>query len=75
MSAKYRFTMRAEEHNRSVFYHPLRDSAERLTIVAATKQEAMQKAGAVLGKPRRHHEWGYRFDGIEEVACKCEEQA
>lgn len=75
MSAQFEFTMRATGYDRSGYYYPNWDRAEHLTVRAATKQEAINKGAAMLGRHPRHGTWTFKVDKIKETrTCKCEAQ-
>lgn len=67
MSQQYEFDLRAVEHDREGYYFPRWDRARKITVIAATEQQAINEAAAVLGEPRgngRAWYWGFKVDGI-----------
>lgn len=68
MTYLFRFIMRATPRDPSGYYYPRWDIAQKITVTAANKQEAMEKAGAALGENNRRWPWAFQFDAINE-AC------
>lgn len=65
----FKFDIRATEKDPSGYYHPRWDLAERLTINAETREEAITKAKALLGEKgeRRGWPWAVSVYGAEEI--------
>ena len=65
----FRFHMRAAQSDLSGYYHTRWDLAQNVTVLAKTKQEAIDKADAMLGECPRGRGWGWTFktDLIEET--------
>lgn len=67
MSAEYEFDLRAVDCDREGYYFPRWDRAQKITVVATTKQAAINQAAAVLGDPPRGKSgwyWGFKVDAI-----------
>jgi hypothetical protein len=62
----FEFDLKAVEHDREGYYFPRWDRATPITITATTKQDAINKAAAMLGPcPRgRGWYWGFRVGAI-----------
>lgn len=63
----FEFTMRATGYDRTGYYYPNWENAQHLTVQAATKQEAINKGAAALGRHPRHETWTFIVDSIREV--------
>lgn len=66
-SPKFEFQMRATARDPSGYYFPRWDLADKMTVTAATKSEAMKIAKEALGTARNG--WGlvFKFDSINQV--------
>jgi hypothetical protein len=71
----FQFSMRATHHDPSGYLYDNWGNAQKVTVVADTKQEAMTKAKVVLGKPPQGRVWIYHFDNIKEVQGALDEEA
>lgn len=67
MVSTFRFEMRAAERDVTGYCHTRWDQAQAITVLATTREEAMEKAERVLGEPHRGYCWVYAFDNISEV--------
>ena len=65
----FKFHLRATQKDLSGYYYTRWDRAQKVTVLAKTKQEAINKADAMLGKCPRGRGWGWAFktDLIEEA--------
>lgn len=63
----FRFSMRAAVKDPTGYYYTRWDRAQTMTVVAATQDEAVDKAAKMLGEPERGRCWTFRFDGSDEV--------
>lgn len=64
----FEFDLRLTARDPSGYYYPRWDLAEKITVRAATKQEAVNKAAKALGKASRGWPWTAVCDNIREVA-------
>lgn len=70
MSDLFRFDMRATEKDPSGYYYPRWDKAraQSVSVVAETKQEAINKAAKMLGPTTRSGwYWIFRVDKITDA--------
>ena len=61
------YHLRAAQADREGYYHTRWDQATPLEVAATSKAEALNKAEALLGPPRRGSFWAYRVDRIVAV--------
>lgn len=73
----YKFIGRATGVDPEGYYYPRWDRAQSISVLAATKEEATQKAVNMLGDHPRFSSWrsglsgwGIIWDSMEEVASK-----
>lgn len=72
----FEFTMRAVHRDRDPYYYTNWDNAQRMTVRGDTKQEAINKADAMLGPAPRGRYWVFQVDDIKEVSpCTCQSSA
>ena len=64
----FRFTIQAVPEDPSRYYSTRWDLAQKLTVIAANRDEAGQKAASVLGKSDRNWPWAFSFQSIDEIA-------
>lgn len=71
VSPIFEFDLRIVQYDRSGYYHPCWDKAEKVTVRAATMDEAFEKAFTMMGEPPRGRGWVWRAvcDQIREVAA------
>ncbi|GAA1048258.1 hypothetical protein [Arthrobacter russicus] len=62
----FTFSMRAIPKDPSGYYYPRWDKAQKLTVKADTKQEAINKADRMLGPNARRWPWSFIVDQIAE---------
>ncbi len=65
----FEFNMRAVEKDPTEYYFPRWDQAEKLTIIAETRAEAMKKAKSLLGDTgnKRGWPWTITIDVVKEI--------
>ena len=65
----FEFEMRATEKDPSGYYFPRWDLSEKLIVKANTKQEALEKAEALLGETTRRRGWAWaiKVDSVTEL--------
>lgn len=63
----FRFNTRVVEYDSSGYYMTRWDSAQPVTVVAHTRDEAFKKVRAMMGKPARHDAWAVHMDSAEEI--------
>lgn len=65
----FEFAIRATEKDPAGYYFPRWDQAEKLTVKAGTKAEAIKKVKAVLGEAgdRRGWSWAITVDSMKEI--------
>ena len=64
----FKFTMEAAQKDPSGYYVTRWDLAQKLTVIAANRDEAVQKAASALGKSDRNWPWVFSFQSIDEIA-------
>ena len=72
---QFRFKGRATGSDPSGYYYPRWDHAQKVSVVATTKDEANNKAWAMLGRHPRHGSfrstgWAIIWDKIDEEPCQ-----
>lgn len=70
----FEYDLRLTAQDPSGYYYPRWDLAEKITVRAATKQEAVNKAAKALGKARRGWPWTAVCDNIREVDVEGEDR-
>ncbi|WP_345543470.1 hypothetical protein [Microbacterium jejuense] len=66
------FKMRAVARPTDPYYVTRWDRATPVEVVAATKQEAINKADATLGSAGAHRYWVFRVDSVRDVLIPTE---
>lgn len=64
----FRFHARVVEKDSSGYYHARWDKARKVSVLAHTKDEAIDKIATMMGKNRRGWHWSMIVDSIEEEA-------
>ena len=62
----YRFHARVVEKDSSGYYYARCDKARKVSVLAHTKAEAIDKIDTMMGKNRPGWHWSMIFDSIEE---------
>lgn len=68
MSALFDFDLLLAQADREGYYYTRWDQATRITVRAATQQEAINAAAAALGAPRRGRYWVARTKSVTAAA-------
>lgn len=63
----FRFNARVVESDPSGYYMTRWDRAQPVVVVAHTRDEAFEKAWAMMGEPPRHRAWAVKIDSAEEI--------
>lgn len=64
----FEFNIRATEKDKSGYYYPDWEKAQKIMVKAETKALAMEKVESVLGKPSKDgYEWLMTIDDIQEI--------
>jgi hypothetical protein len=66
------FEMRAVDRSTDSYYVTRWDRAVPVEVVAATKQEAINRADAMLGSAGSHRYWVFRVDKVRDVRASDE---
>lgn len=61
------FVMRYTSHDDDPYYYQDWYGAKKIEVVAATKNEAVQKARAALGDAPRGRHWAFIVDSIRDI--------
>ena len=64
----FRFHARVVEKDSSGYYYARWDKARKVSVLAHTKDEAIDKIDTMMGKNRSGWHWSMIFDSIEEEA-------
>ena len=65
MSDLYTFNTRVIAADPTGYYYPRWDRALPVQVVARTRDEAWDKAAAVMGRPPSGQEWRVRVESVE----------
>lgn len=67
MSGEFLFEMRAAFRRDDPYFYTRWDQAQKVEVVARTKQEAINKADAMLGGSHSYRHWVFRVDRVRDV--------
>ena len=67
MSAKYKFSCRVVEGDKTGYYFPRWDRAQKVSVIAESQNEAMKKIGRMMGELKQGWIWLIHIDQTEEV--------
>lgn len=63
----FEFVMKAAQRDLSGYAYTRWDQATPITVRAETKQEAINKAGKVMGDARSGYDWVFSIEDIREI--------
>lgn len=72
---QFRFSIRAAKRDPEGYYVTRWDRAEKITVIGATQDEAMDKATAMLGDPGWKYRWVFVFDSSDEILDSAQQAA